>query len=372
MKKLWIGIIGIVVVALVILLVVMQMRNKPVIKIGVITPLTGPAAKYGIATKNGLELAAEEIEKTTKKELLLIYEDSKMDPKEAVNALRKLMVDKVKVVIGATTSSEFLAMAPIAEENEIILFTPSASTPKISQAGDYIFRNCYSDIFEATKMADYIFTHTSYRKIAVLYINNDYGVGMKNTFKIFFEKKGGNIILEEAYDPQERDFKTYLLKIKENKPDGIYLVGYAEMGYILRQAKEMGIYYPIFSCIMFEDPDIIKIAQEAAEGVVYTYPSYNPMSEKDIIKEFVEKYRKKYNEIPNIYAATAYDALKILYMAIEIAGYSPEKIKEKLYSIRDYPGVTGSTSFDANGDVIKPVGIKKVENGEFKWIFYEY
>lgn len=345
------------------------------VKIGVITPLTGSAAKYGSRAKWGIDLAEKHIKSSSdaSPKIKLIYEDSKTDPKEAVNALQKLIiVDKVGVVIGAVTSSEFLAMTPIAEKNHVVLLTPSASSPKITEAGDYIFRNTYSDFYEGKKMADYIFNETQHRNVAVLYINNDYGVGLRDAFKQEFEKLGGKVVLENTYDSDEKDFRIHLAKLKRVNAQVLYLVGYAEMGYILKQAKELKILLPTFSCIMFEDANIIKIARNTTDGVIYAYPAYFPESEENIVRKFVNDYKEEYGEEPNIYAATSYDALKILYLAMKKGDVTSEKIKTALYSIRSYPAVTGETSFDVNGDCVKSIGIKKVENGLFKWIHYKY
>ena len=378
MKKIWIGIIIFALVILAAVLVVTQLKREAAkIEIGVITPLTGPAAKYGESTKRGLDLAASELnlgESINGKTISLIYEDSKTEPKEAVSAFQKLTtIHKLRVVIGALTSSEFLAIAPIAEDKKVILFTPSASAPQITNAGDYIFRNCYSDIYEGTKIAQYITNETEYKKIAILHINNDYGLGLRDAFKNeLMKKESGEIIDVEMYDLTATDFRTPLSKIKASNPDALYIVGYGEMGRILRETKELGLNIPIFSNIMFEDPDILNIAKEAAEGVIYAYPSYSPENMQGNIVSFIQKFEKEYGQIPDIYAATAYDALNILALAIKNGGENSSQIKETLYSIKDYPGVTGKTTFDKNGDVIKPVGIKKVILGEFKWIKYTY
>jgi len=351
-------------------------KKEKVIKIGVILPLTGEAAKYGQSAKRGLDLALEEINASggvRGKKLSLIYEDSKADPKEGVNAIQKLItIHKVPAIIGAMASSVTLAIAPIAEKNKVVLLSPASSAPKITYAGNYIFRNCYSDIYEGTKMADYIWNETSYRSIAIIYINNDYGIGLKRAFEKRFTELGGKVIISEPYEFGSTDFHTQISKVKNANPDAIYIIGYGEMGRLLIQAKEIGLSKPFFSCIMFEDPDILKIAREAAEGVIYTFPSYDPKSQEKQIRDFVRAFKKKYGQIPDGFAANSYDALKILALAIKKGGGDSEGIKDALYTVRDFPGVTGKTSFDANGDVKKPIGIKTVKDGRFIWLKFRY
>jgi len=376
-RNLWIAIWIAVVVILIAVFIVTQKKSEPdVIKIGAILPLTGDGAKYGQSAKRGIDLAVKEINEADGirgKLIHVIYEDSKMDPREGTNAIRKLVtIEKVPAIIGAMASSVTMAIAPIAEENRVVLLSPASSSPKITDAGDYIFRNTYSDIYEGQKMGGYVYHELGYRRIAILYINNDYGIGLSKTFTNNFIEAGGKIVITESYEQGTLDFRTQLAKIRQFNPDAIYIVGYGEMGHILKQAKEMAIRNQFISCIMFEDPDILKVAGEAAEGVIYAYPSYNPESDQKSVSIFVRTFEKNYNKKPDIYAATAYDALKILTQAMDRGGFSSEAIKKALYSTQNFPGVTGRTSFDKNGDVIKPIGIKKVENGRFKWVLYEF
>lgn len=126
------------------------------------------------------------------------------------------------------------------------------------------------------------------------------------------------------------------------------------------------------SCIMFEISDIAKVAGEAAEGVIYAYPSYDPVKGNEITLEFARKFKEKYGVLPDPEAAFSYDAMEILALAIKNGGFDSKDIKNALYKIKDYNGGTGKTSFDENGDVIKPVGFKSVHNGKYEWVKLEY
>jgi len=372
-RKIWIGITIVVVVALAIMLIVTQTKKEPgEIKIGAILVLTGPYAKVGQSAKQGIEMAIEEINGKggiQDKKIRLIYEDDQGTPQKAVSAIRKLItVDKVPTIIGPLGSSAVLAIAPIAEKEHIVAISPTASAPEITHAGDYIFRVTYSDTFEGSKMAEYALKESKYKKIALLYINNDYGIGLKKSFKKKFKELGGQIVIDEAYDAKATDFRTHLLQIRESAPDAIYLTGYSEMGQILKQAKELGIVIPFLSCIMVEISDVVKIAKEAAERVIYTHPAYDPEKGDESALRFAKKFKKKYGTLPDPEAAFSYDAMKILTLAIERGGITADGIKNVLYQIKGYEGVTGETTFDENGDVIKSIGIKKIEKGEYIWV----
>jgi len=346
--------------------------EEKVVKIGAILPLTGDAAKYGKSAKNGIDLAIEDINKKggiLGRQVKVIYEDSQADASKAVSAFRKIVnVEHIKFILGPLSSTEVLAVAPIANKEKVIILAPAASAPQITYAGDYIFRNVMSDLYDGWAMAAYVIKGMKKKTAAIFYINNDFGIGLKNSFKEQFEKMGGKVLLEISFERGEKDFRAQITKIKNVNPEVVFLVGQAEMAEILKEIKEMGIKLLIVSFSMFEDPDILKVAGDAAEGVVYTYRVFNPESENPVVKHFVERYEKKYGVKPDIFAGLSYDAARILALALERGEFKVEKVKEALYNIKNFPGVVGKTSFDKNGDVKKPIGIKKVENGKFIWV----
>jgi branched-chain amino acid transport system substrate-binding protein len=365
MKKLWIGIGIVVVVALAIVLIITQTKKESEeIKIGVILPLTGDGAKYGEEAKNGLEIASEELKNVKVK---ILYEDDQGTTNGAVNAFNKLIATyNVPVIIGPMYSSTALAIAPLGEKKKVVIFSPSASSPDLTKAGDYFFRNWPSDVFEGGEMAKFAFNTLSLKRVAILSVNLDYGKGLTKVFKERFESLGGKVLTIEYYDQGATDFRTQLSKIKSLNPEAIYLPGYyTEIGLILRQAKEMGLKTKFLSCVGFDNPKVLEIAGNAAEGVIFARPYYDPESKNPMVRTFVERFRQKFGIDPGIYAAHSYDALKIVVTAIKKGGYSANGIKSALYSIKNFPGVTGNTSFDENGDVEKPIQIMMVKKGVF-------
>jgi len=350
--------------------------KEKVVKIGAVLVLTGPDAKAGQSAKQGIEMAVEEINASggvKSRKIKVIYEDDGGEPQKSVSAVQKLInVDKVLAILGPMWSSCVLAVAPIVESKGVVILSPTASSPKITYAGDYIFRNTYSDAIEGAKTAEFASKELKYGKAGILFINNDYGVGLKDAFKRKFEELGGKIVIDEGYDPKTTDFRTILVKVKERSPEVIYIAGYSEMGQLLRQMRETGIKIPVLSCIMFEISDIAKVAGKAAEGVIYAYPSYDPEKGNEITLKFAKKFKEKYGTLPDPEAAFSYDAVKILALAMEKGGFTSEDIKNALYKIKGYNGITGKTSFDENGDVIKPVGFKRVHNGKYEWLKLEY
>lgn len=343
--------------------------NEKEIKIGVLAVLTGDFAYYGEWTKNGAIMAAEEINiqgAINGKKLKLIFEDHKNDPNLGVNAFMKLInIEKVPAVI-TITSGVVLAVAKIAEQNHIVQINTAALNPEIRSAGDYTFSIIPNADDEAIVLSNFLIKNLGIQKLAILHSSESYGVGAKNAFIKEFSSLGGKILGIESYNASDTDFRSQITKIKYLNPQGVYLAGSSkESGFILRQSKEIGFKSQWFSYAAFQGEDVLKIAKKEAEGVIYTYPSYDPSSSIEQIKDFTKKYREKFSITPEVYSATAYDAIRILSFVITKVGNKSEKIKEELYNLKNFPGVTGNISFDKDGCVTGSIILKAVENDQF-------
>jgi len=366
MKKIWILIIVIVII-IVAIVIFYKPKPREVIKIGVVLPLSGSASTYGISAKEGIDLALEELNATQKRKIELIYEDDQCNPEKAVDAAQKLInVDSVRIIIGHICSSAALAVAPIAEKNKVILFSPGASAPDYKNAGDYIFRNRQDISDEVSKTAE-IVKNFNINKIAMIYVNNDYGVSSKDIFTKRFEELGGKVELAESYQQDATDFRTQLTKIKKAEPEAMFLAGLIkESATIIKQSSELGLKVRIFSTIGVEGKELLEIAGPAAEGIIYSAPFFDVKSTDPIVKEFINRYKEKYKKDPTyVFAANGYDALEILNSAVKKCDTNTDCIKDQLYKIKDYPGASGMTTFDQNGDVSKPIMIKTIKNGQF-------
>ncbi len=297
----------------------------------------------------------------------MIAEDDQATPAIAVSSFQKLInVDNVKLVLGPLTSSATLAVAPLAEENKIVILSPGASAPSITDAGDYVFRNELSDSFGGDKQANLAFNNLNFKKVAIVYINNDYGVGVQSVFKDKFTSLGGKIVASESFKQGNTDFKSILAKIAIQKPDAIFVVSHNEILNLLKQKKEIGLSIPVYTTPVFEDQKNIEKLGPLAEGVIYTfYGSFSLDGNNLNTNKFIESYKAKYETNPTYYSALGFDAANILTTALKSANYDENKVKDELYKIKDLDGVTGITSIDKNGDVMKPVTLKTVKNGKF-------
>lgn len=344
--------------------------QKTIIKVGVVLPLTGDGAAYGKKEKNGIELAIQETNQALRDrniEIIPVYEDSQGVPAPAVAAFTKLIdIDKIVTLIGGAFSSPTLAMVPIADKKKIVVLSPSASSPKLSGSSRFFFRVWPSDTAEGAMMAEVAITQLQLKKIAILYGNNDYGMGLKDVFAQKVKQQGVQIATIESYNEGDSDFRSQLTKIKSMDVDGIYMPGYyKEFAKILKQAKELGVNAQFMSCGTFHEPEILQIAGNAAEGVVFVQPYFDRNGEDPVTKNFVASYEKQFGVEAGVYAAHGYDAAKILGKVIIDGNQDSSSIQIALLELRNFPGVTGKTTFIEGGDVIKTSRVMTVKNGTF-------
>jgi branched-chain amino acid transport system substrate-binding protein len=344
-------------------------KEPGVYKIGAILPLTGSGAVWGQNAKMSMDIALDEINKAggvLERKIELMYEDDRTDPTVAVSALRKLIdIDHIQVVIGVIPSSNVLAMAPICEKEHIVLLSSGASNPKITYAGEYIFRNWQSDALEGDIDAKFAYDNLKWRKPAIIYVRNAYGEGLKDVFINALEKLSGKVTLSEGYKQGDTDFRSILTKIKRSDADGIYMPGYPEeMPRIIKQARELDLKQSFLSVQAFSDPDVIKAAVPAAEGMIYSMPA-PPDSNDPVVKNYYASYQKKYGKKPGVCGDTSYDALKIIVWAIENAkSFQAPDIQKQLTKLKDFPGAAGKTTFDEYGDAVKDFVFMTIKNGK--------
>jgi len=370
-KKAWIAfVIAAVVVAGVVLFILSRRaQDSDKVTIGRILPLTGPAASYGKSERKGTLLALEEVNAAGGiggKALEILFEDSRCFVKDGVNAMKKLVeVDKVPAVLGATISGITLAISPIANERKGLLLSPLSSALAITEAGPFVFRVMPSDAFQSRILADWIVSDGR-KNIAMLYINNAWGKGVAEEFRRAFTKLGGTIACTEACKEGDRDFRTQLTKIRDAKPSALFCPTMPqEGGIILRQMKEFGIALPVYGADAWSVDELLQGAADAAEGVMYTFPATFTGPEYQV---FATAFRAKFSEEPDVNAAGAYDAVKILAACMKRVSekglsLTGDHIREEMEKVSGYQGATGTTTFDENGDPIAKTFEKMVIRG---------
>jgi len=323
----------------------------------------------GIPPKNGAQLAIDTINAhggVGGIKLALNIEDTRCEPKDGVSAFNKLTsIQSIKIILGEVCSSVTLAVAPLAEKNRILLISPASTNPKITSAGDFIFRVIPSDDLRGKVFAEYIFSDVNIKQMAILYINNEGGIGNRNSFKERFTQLGGQVVTEEAYPQNTTDLRAQITKIKNTNAKGVLVVSYPQDTIIvLKQARELNLSIPLyFQTEAVEDSNVLREAGNTSDGVVYILPAPATGGKAD---KFAESYENKYGKKPELFAAEAYDIIELIAAAITAnhgKEISAELIRDYLYSVRNFQGASGSISFDKNGDVIKPMAIKRIVKG---------
>jgi branched-chain amino acid transport system substrate-binding protein len=345
------------------------------IQIGWIGPLTGDAAPYGIAIKRGTDLAVQDVNASGKlgKPLKIIYEDDQAKPALGVAAFQKLVqINHVPVVIQAAASSVMLAVMPEAEKAKVVYISPSCSsdkirTEKIRNHYKYIFRTWPSDSYQAELLASFAFNKLKAKKAAILYINNEYGVGFKDVFAKQFHDLGGSVVFSEGYDQGTTDFRSLLTKVKEATPDVVFIPSqYKEAGQLLKQAKELGVNVQFLADAALYSPELLKAAGDAANGLILTNPEWSPQSDKPQVKAFVDAFRKAYGQDPDVYAAAGYDLIFVLAQAMgDGKDVTADSVRQGLLQMKPYDGVTGEIKFDSIGEVRWGFSTFEVRDGKF-------
>jgi len=331
------------------------------INIGAILPLSGDLAKYGQSGQEGMIIALNEFNLKFPNKIELVLEDDKGNVKDGINAVKKLIAnDNVEIIMGSMSSGVTLGIAPIVEKNKVVLVSPTSTASAVTNAGDYIFRVCVSDEFEGKTMANYVVDFMKYQRIGVIFINNDYGVGLKNNFIKVMISKNKSIDFEQGYDPKTTNFKTIIQKLKQENIDLLYIVAQKEQLNFFKNSKELNYKPNFIGSTMIEDNELLSEMRDFLKGTKYTFRSYDINSKKSISLNFIKKYKLKFNKIPDFYTASVYDATRIILNAINNTKNEGSDLKTYLYKIKDYEAVTGVISFDKNGDVSQGFSIKTI------------
>lgn len=348
------------------------------IKIGANLELTGGQASFGSSALKGAKLAVKEINAAggvLSKNLELIEADNASKSEESTRAIQKLISnDKVAAVIGSTTSTNTLGAVPVAQQKKIPLVTTSATNPKVTvdektkKLNEWVFRACFIDPFQGQVIANFAQNDLK-AKTAVIYtdISSDYSKGLQKFFKETFTAGGGKILAEESYQQKDSDFKAVLNRIKEAKPDVIYVPGYyEEVGKIVKQAREVGITAPLLGGDGWDSPQLVEIAGKDALNNTYFSNHYAPDDNAPEIQAFVTAYKKEYNnEVPDGMAVLGYDAIKLVADGLKRAGSADAtKLKDALAATKDLSLATGKITINENHDPVKSAVVLEMKDGK--------
>jgi branched-chain amino acid transport system substrate-binding protein len=330
--------------------------------VGAVIPLTGPSAQYGKWQMQSIDLARDEIRQNYGVTINVIYEDSQSDPKTAISAFRLIATKKPFCIITGV-SGIVLALAPVAERLEIPQINTSGQNPQIANSGKYTITLINLANTETLAMASYAYNFLQLRHIAIIHSNVAAGTGAAQAFKSSFESLGGQITSQESYDDTKSDFRPQITRAFAQKPDAVFAAGVSmNVARVIKQADEMGYRTQWLSFSAFEGPEVTTVAGRAADGTIFTSTALD--SERN--PGFIQRYEKLYGSTPEVYAATAFDAIHVIYKAYRSGYRTPKDLASALTSGKfTYEGVTGTFTIDTRGVVSKPVLFKRYKDGSF-------
>lgn len=346
--------------------------EEQVIAIGYQAPLTGEYAQYGVLFRNAASLAVDEFNQSGRLsgvKVALKFEDSKGDAKEGVNIARKFSEDpQILGVIGDFSSTVSIAAGKVYAQTHLAQLSQTASHPDFVKISPWQFRNITTQAFEGPYVAKWV-SSSGFKRVAVVAIQNDWGQSAAQNFVDGFKAQGGEIVATEFFNPGTRDFRAIITKIARQKPDAIYLSLFYEDGAaFLQQKAQLGVKAKVFSASSLYEKKLIELAGPAADSLRLS-TSFNITSSQPEVQKFVHDYEQRYQNEPTSFAAQAYDATNILLDAIVKAGGAKadrQKVRDALAQTKNFPGVTGVTTFDPKTrEPSKTLSRLEIKQGKF-------
>ena len=365
-KTFWIIVAVIIIILAIIFSVQKGPDNKGSIKIGFTGPFTGEMASFGENAKAAVQIAVEEVNAEggiNGRPLEVVYEDDACNGAKGVSAAQKLInIDKVPVAVSGLCSMVVLSSATLYEKAHVVDLAYSATSPAISNAGDYIFRNIPSDNFQAKKAADYIYNTLGKKKLAVVYVNNDWGTGLNGALSDSFKALGGTVVVDEAYEPTSKDLRSQFSKVKDSDAEALYFAGFPDGSIVgIKQIKDLKINLPIVGADAWDSPKLWKDLNGAGDGAVFF------AAKTSSTDGFKAKMKQKVGSDEIMYPSNyAYDDIKYIAEVMRKVGTDGQKIKDELYKTTFHGTVSQPVlKFDKNGDPEDAVyALKKIVGTE--------
>lgn len=346
---------------------------REIVKIGLSAPLTGDWAEYGNDFKRSAQMVVDQVNRDggiRGAEVALAVEDSRGDPKEAVLIAEKFAADpEVIAELGDFSSSACMAAAPVYERSGMVQMSPTSSHIDFTKKGEYMFRVVATQAQEGPFNALWAVKELGKKKIASIYINNDWGVNANEFFVTAAKALGAEILAEEAFVPGEKDFAAILSKVKRLEPDLVYLpLFYADAAALMNQARRVRLEATFMANSSLFSEKTVELGGEAVNGILLPV-NYFPSDPRPAAQNFLRDYRALYGAAPNQFAALAYDAAKLLVAALHRAGIEDRAaVREALVKLEGFQGATGPVSYQKSRDPAKELVKIMIRDGE--WVLW--
>jgi branched-chain amino acid transport system substrate-binding protein len=361
-------------------------KTQQVIKIGFNIPLTGDSPKVGESAKNSGEMIKNAVNnsggldvKGVKYQLEFVYVDNELKPESAVQAATRLIVqDQVLAVVGPAGSGRAIPAGQVNNTRKTPMVSPWATNPAVTLDRPYVFRACILDPVQAPAAVKFAQSQfPAITKAAILYnLEDDYCKGLAELFRDNWAASGGTVTAFESFGQKDQDFSVQLTRIVNSGAELLYLPDYYNhVALIVPQAKNLGWGdKPVLGSDSWGSADLVTLSNGAVKGYYFT-DHFAAAGATGAVKEFIDQYKSLYGETPDSVAALSYDSTNIILKAIQNAGLTGkleadrDAIKDAIVKIADYPGITGTMTFNVNGDPEKPAVVVQVNDaGEFAYI----
>jgi len=342
------------------------------IRIGFLGALTGDVAMFGKPTLDGMRLAAEDINAAggvIGKKIEIVEADNRGDKQEGASVTQKLINrDNVIAIVGDPTTGITKVAAPIAQKAQVVLLSGGSTGPGVVENGDFIFRDTLLDSVAIPACIDFFARDLGFRNVALITSdNNDYSVGLSQTFRDAARGKDIQIVADEKVKDGDKDFSAQITNIKEKKPDVIFFSGYyTEGALIMKEARKQGLTANMFGGDGLFSPKLIELGGPAVEGSMVAL-GFSPEQATPETARYIESYKKKYGTEPGVFDAQGYDAVMLLADAIKRANSADPKVfRSELAKTRNFKGVSGTITIRDNREPIKsPLALLVVKGGKF-------
>jgi branched-chain amino acid transport system substrate-binding protein len=357
--------IAMMALTLAVLIAATACSQKPVV--GVLLPMTGSASTYGESMKNGIDLALEEAKGETPKGFQVLWGDTASDPATGADELRRIAGGGAKLVVAGTTSDTAHALLPVLEETDTIVISPSASDPSLTKESRLFFRIFSSDELEGRRAGRFLYEDQDKTSVLIYAEDSAQSRGIEPPFRLVFEQAmGGEVVGRVMVDDPGWEKESSDL-LAAHRPASVYIIAYGDKTIeVLRHLRSKGYSGPICASSAFYTGKIVDENPDLLEGVYFPQPAFDIQSEAQLIQDFVASYRQHYHDDPDIYAAHAYDAMRVaIWVATESKSYSSQDIRRVLaFSVKEFPGVTGIIQFNDYGDVHHNPIMFIIKNGQ--------
>ena len=344
------------------------------IKIGLIGPQTGGAAVYGMAVARAAQIAVDEINAQGGLQIALDVQDDEHDAEKAINAYNAVLDNGAQMILGTVTTTPCIAVSAQAFEDRVFMLTPSASSPAVIEGKDNMYQVCFTDPAQGAASADYIFQNKLGEKVGVIYNNGDvYSTGIYQTFETKAAELGLEIVKVSTFTDDTTDFSVQVTDMKNAGADVVFLpIYYTPASLILTESSKQE-FAPVFFGVDGLD-GILTVEgfdTSLAEGVMLLTP-FSADAEDEKTKSFVAKYQELYGEVPNQFAADAYDGIYALYAAAVAGGITADTSVEDACEILieqfqqlTVEGLTGTMTWSATGEVTKTPTAVVIKDGVY-------